>query len=211
MGITLVRFFFACNSFTLIIVSNYDNGESVKIIKKRMKPMHIFHMLFVLLLSVFNQVHASILVPASLSLGSVNNLLIGLQLLILFSLELYFLRKILKQALWKIAGVTVIMNSASAVLISWGPFLIIRNLITSRIALFLAYSDIKDAPLLSSISYGLVAAAIWIILNIAIEMVIVLIFFHDANKRKLFKLLLAVHIIAILLGVAIAGAQVGYN
>ncbi|MCX5922346.1 MAG: hypothetical protein NTX86_03390 [Candidatus Dependentiae bacterium] len=173
--------------------------------------MNIIYLFCMALLAVGTQLQASILIPASLTLGSVGTWATVIQLLLLFCVELYFLRTIIKESFLKMVAVAAVMNVISAVLVSWGPVFVIKNVITGKFIRLLAYTDIKDTPLLAAIFYGAIAAGLWIILNVAIEMVIVLLFFHNVNRVKLFKILVGIHIAAILLGIGFTTAQSGYK
>lgn len=149
---------------------------------------------------------ASVIVPGTIALGNLELTYTSAFVILAFVLQWIGMLLLVRKNYIKVTFVTVLMTLASALLVTWGPLLIIDNIVTGKFVRYMLYLDVTALTKTLATFYGAMALLIWLIMNVAIELTVAALFFHDINKRKLFLLLIMTH--AVSLGLAFVGIQI---
>ena len=155
----------------------------------------------VLFLTAVN-VAASVFTPISLIFDITKSNVAFVALIALFFIEVIWLRFISHSHILKVLFVVPCMNIASVAITTWGPYFIFENIITGKFTRYMVYVNFKDFMASNTaLLHGLLIVGIWVLINVAVEAMVVGIFYHQINKRSLVIMLVTVHLLSV--GIAV--------
>jgi hypothetical protein len=145
---------------------------------------------------------ASVFTPISLVFDITKSNAAFIALIALFFIEAIWLRVISGSHILKVLFVVPCMNLASVAITAWGPYFIFENVITGKFTRYMVYVNFKDfMASKTAFMHGLVIVGIWVLINVAVEAMVVGLFYHQINKRSLIVMLIAMHLMSV--GVAV--------
>jgi hypothetical protein len=166
-----------------------------------MKRFNFFFLTILSLFTVFN-LAASVYTPISLMFDITKSNVAFVALIALFFFEVIWLRMISASHILKVFIVVPIMNLASIVITTWGPYFIFENIITGKFTRYMVYVNFKDfMSSKTALMHGALLIVIWVLINVAVEAMVVGLFYHQINKRSLVILLTTMHLLSV--GVAL--------
>lgn len=162
----------------------------------------------IIMLSIFSlfyclYVQASVFTPIDLMFDITKSNVAFVALMALFFMEVIWLRLISGSHVLKVLFVVPCMNVASVAITTWGPYFIFENIITGKFTRYMVYVNFKDFMASNTaLMHGLLIIAIWVLINVAVEAMVVGLFYHHINKRSLVIMLVTAHLLSV--GVAVA-------
>lgn len=146
---------------------------------------------------------ASVYTPISLAFDITKSNPAFVALIALFFMQVIWLRLISGSHILKVLFVVPCMNVASVVITTWAPYFIFENIITGKFTRYMVYVNFKDfLASNTALLNGLLIVGVWVLINVAVEAMVVGLFYHTINKRSLFIMLVVTHVLGI--GVALA-------
>lgn len=146
---------------------------------------------------------ASVFTPINLMFDITKSNAAFAALMALFFIEVVWLRFIADTHILKVLLVIPLMNLASVAITFWGPYFIFENIITGKFTRYMVYVNFKDFMASNTaFLHGLLIVGIWVLINVAVEAMVVGLFYHTINKRSLITMLITVHLLSV--GVAVA-------
>ena len=141
---------------------------------------------------------ASVFTPINLFFDITQSNIAFVALIALFFIELIWLRMISHSHILKVLFVVPCMNVASWAITTWGPYFIFENIITGKFTRYMVYVNFKDFMASNmALLHGLLILGIWVLINVAVEAMVVGLFYHQINKRSLIIMLITVHLISV--------------
>lgn len=150
------------------------------------------------LLCLVTTLSASVFTPINITYNVTQSTRAFIGLILLLFIEVIWLRLIAKSHILKVMVVAGLMNVASLAITTWGPYFIFENIITGSFTRYMVYVNVKDfmaSPY--ALLHGILIVGIWILINVAVEAMVVGLFYHTINKRSLFILLVTVHLMSV--------------
>lgn len=146
---------------------------------------------------------ASVFTPISFAFDITKSNSAFVALIALFFMQVIWLRLISNSHILKVLFVVPCMNLASFAITTWGPYFIFENIITGKFTRYMLYVNFKDFMASSTaLLHGLMIIGILLLINVAVEAMVVGLFYHQINKRALLIMLITTHLISV--GVALA-------
>ena len=150
------------------------------------------------ILAIALNMSASVYTPIGLMFDLTKSQGAFVALLALFFIECIWLRIIAQSHILKIFCVVPCMNLVSLVVTTWGPYFIFEHIVTGKFTRYMVYVNFKDFMASSTaLMHGLLLIGIWIVINVAVEAMVVGLFYHTINKRSLAVMLITVHILSV--------------
>lgn len=150
------------------------------------------------MIGIATSVSASVYTPIGLMFDVTQSNGAFVALMALFFIECIWLRVIAKSHILKIFCVVPCMNLVSLVVTTWGPYFIFEHIVTGKFTRYMVYVNFKDFMASSTaLMHGLLLIGIWVVINVAVEAMVVGLFYHTINKRSLAVMLITVHLISV--------------
>ena len=151
-----------------------------------------------LLMGVVGTISASVFTPIDLMFDITKNNAAFVALIALLFIECIWLRIIAESHILKILLVVPCMNLTSLAITTWGPYFIFENIVTGKFTRYMVYVNFKDFMASNTaMLHGLLIIGIWVLINVAVEAMVVGIFYHKINKRSLMIMLVTAHVLSI--------------
>jgi hypothetical protein len=159
--------------------------------------------------SIAYSLSASVYTPIGLVFDVTKSNSAFMALVALFFIETFWLRIIANSHIIKVLVVVPITNLASIAITVWGPYFLFERIITGKFTRYMVYINFKDFMASGSAFLNwLLILSMWLTITVAVEAMVVGIFYHTINKRSLITMLVTVHLMSV--GVAIAPEVMKY-